>query len=235
MTPAAIVQSSWLENLRTANAYNRWILTSIAPHIRGRTLEIGCGAGTFTNHLAALSEFVTAVDIDTTFVELARRATLALTNVNVDVADATSGTWSEQFETAVALEVIEHIEDDEVVLKNIFRALTPSGCLVLKVPAGPSVFGDIDRAVGHHRRYTRPDLISALERVGFVEIDVWHFNAVGILGWWLNGKVLRRSMPPADQIRLFDLLVPTLRRVERTFRPPIGLSLFAVASKPVSA
>ena len=232
---AGNVQSSWLESLESAHAYNRWILASIEPHVRGRTLEIGCGAGTFTKHLAALSDRVTAIDIDETFVELARETMVAHANVTIEVADAAAPTWSEQFETAVALEVIEHIEDDHAVLENLYRALVPEGRLVLKVPAGPTLFGNIDRAVGHYRRYGRADLVAALEGAGFVDVDVWYFNAVGIIGWWLNGKILGRSMPPTDQVRLFDVLVPVLRRIEGIVRPPIGLSLFAVASKPVSA
>ena len=232
---ASSVQSSWLESLQSANAYNRWILNSIEPYVRGHTLEIGCGAGTFTKHLAALADHVTAIDIDTAFVNLARAATASHDNVTIDVADATSADWCEQFETAVALEVIEHIEDDGAVLATIYRALAPGGRLVLKVPAGPAIFGNIDRAVGHHRRYHHSSLVDILRRVGFDEVNIWHFNALGILGWWINGKVLRRSMPPADQIRIFDILVPALSRLERTLRPRVGLSLFAVASKSNSA
>ncbi|MDA0261214.1 MAG: class I SAM-dependent methyltransferase [Proteobacteria bacterium] len=229
------VQSSWLASLQTATAYNRWILTSIEPHIRGRTLEIGCGSGTFTGHLAELADHVTAIDIDASFVEQARAANLGRANVTIDLVDATAANWPERFDTAVVLEVIEHIEDDGAVLKSVYRALAPGGRLVLKVPAGPAVFGNIDRAVGHHRRYARSKLVEVLNRSGFADIDCWHFNALGILGWWVNGKLLGRSMPPADQIKAFDILVPALRRIEQTLRPPIGLSLFAVASKPVSA
>ena len=208
--PASNVQSSWLTSLQSANAYNRWILGSIEPHIRGRTLEIGCGAGTFTKHLAALADHVTAIDIDEAFIALAKDATTANANVTIEVADATAAGWFGQFETAVALEVIEHIEDDRAVLETIFRALVPGGRLVLKVPAGPAIFGKIDLAVGHHRRYARRGLTEILGQAGFTAVETWHFNAVGILGWWMNGKLLGRSMPPA------------------------GLSLFAVASKPGS-
>ena len=198
-------------------------------------MEIGCGAGTFTKHLAALADHVTAIDIDEAIIALAKVATTANANVTIEVVDATEGGWSGQFETAVALEVIEHIEDDRAVLETIFRALVPGGRLVLKVPACPAIFGQIDVAVGHHRRYARRGLAEILRQVGFINVDTWHFNAAGILGWWINGKLLGRSMPPAEQIRLFDMLVPVLSRIERSIRPPTGLSLFAVASKPVSA
>ena len=233
--PLAAAQSAWLASLGSADAYNRWILSSVKAHVRGRILEIGCGTGTFTMHLAALADHVTAVDIDPAFVAKARDITGAQANVDIEQADASISYWRERFETVIALEVIEHIEDDRTVLTNLFRALVPGGRLILKVPAGPSLYGEIDRAVGHHRRYRYTDLANRVRQAGFGEIAVWHFNSLGAVGWWLNGKLLRRSHPPTDQVRAFDALVPVLRWVEDRWRPPIGLSLFAIASKPVSA
>ena len=234
LTAADTAQSAWLASLGSANAYNRWILSSVETHIRGRTLEIGCGSGTFTKHLAVLADHVTAVDIDPAFIEQARDITRGHANVEIKQADVGRSDWHEQFDTVIALEVIEHIEDDRAVLANLFRALAPGGGLILKVPAAPRLYGEIDRAVGHHRRYRSTDLANRVQQAGFGEIAVWHFNAIGVVGWWLNGKLLRRSHPPTDQVRAFDALVPLLRLVEDRWHPPIGLSLFAIASKPVS-
>ena len=58
-----------------------------------------------------------------------------------------------------------------------------------------------------------------------------YFNLLGVAGWYLNARVLRRRTVPGLQARLNDLLVPLLR-VERRLRPPLGMSLLAVGRAP---
>jgi hypothetical protein len=93
------------------------------------------------------------------------------------------------------------------------------------------LYSSMDQAIGHHRRYTNSTLETCLQRSHFQEIKLWYFNVLGILGWWINGKLLHRTIPPSEQLGLFDRLVPILRRVEAPMNLPFGLSLFAVATK----
>ena len=102
---------------------------------------------------------------------------------------------------------------------------------LVKVPAHQALFGPMDSAIGHHRRYSRASLDALLTEAGFEAPETRYFNAASIVGWWLNGKVLRRTMPGGSQIRLFDRLVPVLRAAEEVIRPPFGLSLIAAARR----
>ena len=75
------------------------------------------------------------------------------------------------------------------------------------------------------------------QRRNALDVDVltveraYHFNILGALGWWFNGRVLRRKVLPANQLRAFNLLTPFLK-LERWVRPPFGLSLVVVARRP---
>jgi SAM-dependent methyltransferase len=226
-------QAAWLEQLGGADAYNRWIFDTIRPFVAGRTLEVGCGTGTFSRLLAGAAAHLTAVDIEAPFVAATERATAGCANTTVICADAALHPWPQSFDTIVALEVIEHIADDAGFLRTLGGALAPGGRLVLKVPALPALFGALDRAVGHHRRYDRRGLGARLAAAGLAVGPIAYFNVAGVLGWWLNGRVLGRTRPPGAQVRAFDAAVPLLRRIERLVPPPIGLSLFAVATRPV--
>ena len=99
-------------------------------------------------------------------------------------------------------------------------------------PAMPGIFGAMDEVVGHQRRYTRRDLVERIEAAGFSDAKCWSFNFVWVFGWWLNGRVLRRSVPSAAQLRGFNRLVPLFRAIDFIAPPGIGLSLVAIAQRP---
>lgn len=224
-------QAFWLDALAGAGRYKEWLVSRVLPHIGGSVLEIGCGTGTFTRHFAAAAKRVLAIDIDAGFVASARRATGNLPGVTVERADATTRQWDGAFDTVVMLDVLEHIADDAALLRSLHAALKPGGRLVLKVPAHRALFGPMDSAVGHRRRYSRAGLEAVLTEAGFDAPETRYFNAASVFGWWLNGKVLRRTIPGRSQIRLFDRLVPVLRAVEEVVSPPFGLSLIAAARR----
>lgn len=99
------------------------------------------------------------------------------------------------------------------------------------VPASPALYGALDSAIGHHRRYSRGSLVEAARRAALVLAECRPFNLAAAPGWWLNGRVLRRSHPPQHQLRLYDRLVPAFRLVDRLPGPPFGTSLIAAAHR----
>ena len=108
--------------------------------------------------------------------------------------------------------------------------LKPGGLLVLVVPAGEKMYGTIDRALGHVRRYNRRSFSELLEAAGFDVVKCFSLNKVGVMGWWLNGKILKRRSLGRYQLKVFNTLVPVLKVVEPIL-PWCGLSLVAVARK----
>lgn len=228
-------QDFWLAQLSSAGHFNDWVFARFANHLGGDVLEIGCGSGNFTTLIAARARHVTAVDIHQPYVEAAQRRVARHPHVRVFCADATAVQWAETFDTVILLDVLEHIADDAGFLLSLRRCLKPGGRLILKVPAGRWLYSPMDKAIGHYRRYDRRTLAAVLRAAGLVPVDQSYFNLFGILGWWLNGRVLKRITPPAGQLGLFERLVPLFRLVEDALRLPLGLSLIAVGSAPSTA
>ena len=133
-------------------------------------------------------------------------------------------------DTVLCLNVLEHVKEDEVALSHIYSALRPGGRIVLILPALHRLYGQIDKAINHHRRYERGEVLEKLSRAGFRVEQTRFFNIPGVPGWYLNSCVLRRSTIPGMQARLNDFLVPLLR-LERHFTLPWGMSLLAVGRK----
>jgi signal peptidase I len=103
----------------------------------------------------------------------------------------------------------------------------PGGHVFLIIPAFQAISGGIDEAIGHYRRFTKPEITAKLAAAGMDVEHVSYFNSFGMFGWWLNAVVLRRRSVPGFQARVNDRLTPLLR-VERKLKPPVGMSLLAV-------
>ncbi|MBN1420757.1 MAG: class I SAM-dependent methyltransferase [Planctomycetes bacterium] len=232
MTVSALEHS--LHVLATISNYNRWIFRAFEDSIGEDILEVGCGTGNITEFLLTRGR-VTALDVDESFVGCARerfRDHPLLTALEGDILCPPAALEPDRFDTVVCLNVLEHIEDDEEALANMRDLLAPGGRAIILVPALRLLFGTIDAALGHVRRYARGELAGKLRRQGFEPRAVRFLNALGALGWFASGKILRRRFIPVRQARIFDRIVPVASAIERLLRPPFGQSLLAVAEKP---
>ena len=216
--------------------YRRWLFEQVEPFLGRRIFEIGAGIGAFTEVLLD-RELVVCLEIHQQAVaELGRRVG-DQANVVIrqgDIADpAVCSLAAYDCDTAVGVNVLEHVADEEAALANIEGVIAPGGRLVLIVPALPSIMGSVDRALGHHRRYSAGRLRALLTGRGYVIERLYHLNLIGIMGWFWNNRVIKRGAESPGQIGFFDrLIVPWLSRMERLTPPPVGLSLVCVARLP---
>lgn len=92
--------------------------------------------------------------------------------LELHIADFLEIRFLAKFDCVVACEVLEHIEDDEFFLKQIYDAIKNNGQLLLSVPARQKYWSKDDEMVGHFRRYEKDELISKLSISGFSNIKV---------------------------------------------------------------
>jgi hypothetical protein len=160
-----------LDILSRAPRFNRWMADTIKPYAGSRILEIGAGIGNLTRHLVPGCERYFATDIDAEHLARLRarfthRPCLHVRHCNLaepgDFADIEGAV-----DTVICLNVLEHVEDDRGGLANIHRALAPGGRAVILVPEGMSVYGTLDEALGHCRRYGEAELRAKLVDAGF--------------------------------------------------------------------
>jgi glycosyltransferase involved in cell wall biosynthesis len=225
-----------LARMAKLETYNRWLHSLYENSVGRRILEIGSGFGNMTQFFAE-RERVIASDLDPVACETLRAAYRDDPNLEVDSLKFPLGEAArerlvrERLDTAVCLNVLEHIEDDRRTLSDLHEVLQPGGRLVLLVPALPVLYGTLDRALHHFRRYARAELEEKLAGAGFQIESLRYVNRPGVFGWYLNSRVLRRKVLPKGQLRAFSLLLPILRR--ETDRPPsFGMSLLAIGRKP---
>lgn len=221
-----------LESMSQAVWYNRWTLNKFKRSLKGDILEIGCGIGNFTKDLTKFGK-VWAIDINKEYVD--QTINNADNKTQAGLGNIEKGEFffgNREFDSIVCLNVLEHIKDDNAAINNLFRLLKTGGKLILLVPAHQFLYGEIDRSIGHFRRYNKAGLIKKLTRAGFKIQSSRNLNFLGALGWFVAGKILKEKAVKEANIKIFNLAAPLALLLEDLFEPPIGTSILAVAEKP---
>lgn len=223
-----------LEVMSSANNYRDWMYKRVEPFIGQRILEVGAGIGNFTSLLLD-RELVVATDkyekcVDYLKTRLGDNLKTEPTILDLAAPDESLARYD--LDTVICMNVLEHVEDDLAALKYMNRVLVTGGRAVILVPAFQFLYGSIDHAIEHYRRYTRKSLLPVMERAGFKIERAFYMNVIGMAGWFWNNRVRKIEEENAKQIGVFDkFIAPWAERVERALPPPFGLSLIAIGRK----
>jgi len=223
-----------LDALAGAQRFNRWMADAIRPYIGQRVLETGAGIGNLTHILCTRRERYIAGDIDPEYLARLRARFQHRPKMEVRHCDLSNAAdfvpLAGAVDSVVCLNVLEHIEDDMAGLRNIYTALQPGGRAIILVPYGAGVFGSLDTALGHFRRYSREELQRKMEQAGFRVERILNFNRISLPAWYVNGRLLRRKTIGRVQLGVFDRLVWLWRRIDRLL-PWSPTSIIAIAVK----
>ena len=226
------LQSEILEDLSEAVNYRDWLIALTLQHLGSRAIEIGSGTGDYALAYAEGGVQITASEADPA--RLAGLQTRFGADDRVQVRELTVPLdVDDNYDAAVALNVLEHIPDDVAALRSFARLVRPGGAVVLIVPAFPIGMSKFDRAIGHQRRYRKETLRTALETAG-LRIDVLrHVNGPGLLAWIVGMRLLRMQPGSGPVLRIWDgRVIPRIRRRETKREPRFGQSILAVARRP---
>ncbi len=219
-----------------AENYYKWILSLFRPYIGNSLLEVGIGHGEFCELLNDLNEYV-GVDIDEQLIEQGRNCfpTRLFYHADIGTLDFSHRIEHRKFKTVLCINVLEHIDDDQLVIKNLLSSLESGGYLLLFVPAIQALYTSLDALAGHKRRYSKKDLIRVIPSDMGKVIRAEYFNAIGGIGWWMNNLFSHTSLESSivkGQIKFFDKFVlPISRLVNFATKRFFGQSLICVIEK----
>jgi ubiquinone/menaquinone biosynthesis C-methylase UbiE len=228
-----------LRRMAKVSHYNRWIAQKIAPYIGNRILEVGGGIGNIAEHFLDREQLV-VLDIQPEAVAVLNRRYVPYHHIHPTLGDIVDPETvarlnDREFDTAMCTNVLEHIEDDQQALKHMAQLVRPGGYVVLFVPAGAYMYGTLDQALGHYRRYDAAALRTLFERAALRVERLEYCNLLGIAGWWMNSRVLKRHILPEGHLKVFNALAPMVLGAEdllsRAIPLPIGQSLLCIARK----
>jgi SAM-dependent methyltransferase len=207
-----------------------------------RVLDVGCGTGGTMERLRALGGEPVGLDVEPLALAFCR----ARGHSRLLLGSATALPFTDgAFDAVVALDVLEHIDDDAAAAREIGRVLAPGGALYISVPAYQSLWSGHDVALMHRRRYVARQLEQVLRDSGGLQIERLTYVISAILPavWAVRRlqRLLRPNAPPRADVALphFALMNRMLRgmlalegRAALRSGLPFGLTVFAVARKP---
>ena len=220
-----------LSEMGKAPRFYKWTLDLVRMFVGSRVLEVGSGIGNNISYLSAFTEVI-ATDRDPRYMPLLKKNFDSFPNVTVAQWDVTQSPppFEKQPDTILCSNVLEHIENEAQALGNIHQALSENGVLILIVPQGPHLYSRLDQVLEHYRRYSHSALESTVKRCGFQIEHQQTFNKVGVLGWFVQGKLRRATSLGKSNMLLYNFLTPLFCIIDR-FLPWKGLSWIVIARK----
>lgn len=221
-----------LEAMSFAVKYHKWIIEEFAPYLGDNVAEVGAGIGNISRLLLCcpikqLYAFEPASNLFPHLQEQLRSEKRA-----IPINDFfTHKNREESLDSIVYINVLEHIEKDHVELTNARTALRSGGHLMLFVPALEWLYSNLDKSVGHYRRYNKKQLRLLVKDAGFQILELQYFDFIGIIPWYLNFVLLKRSLNSQAVSYYDNYVVPLMRLIETNVTPPIGKNLLLVAKK----
>jgi SAM-dependent methyltransferase len=211
------------------------IRRTVQPPKDARVLEVGCGTG---HNVRMLERFgsVDGIEIDPEargFAE--RRLGRAVSSAALPEL---SGIERSRYDLVAALDVVEHIDDDNAAIAGLASCLKPGGKLLVTVPAHQWMWSAHDELNHHKRRYSKRGLRSLIEGSPLRLDALGYFNSLLFplaVGARLAAKATGRgggddALPPKPVNYVFERAFAAERRLIGKFPLPPGLSLFAVAT-----
>jgi SAM-dependent methyltransferase len=224
-----------LEALFELRNYQQWIAAEFAPYLRGVAAEFGAGIGAMSQWFLPLVDRIDVIEPSPNLIGPLRQRFESTTSVRVEGKSLQAYIAEREpnsLDAAVMVNLLEHIEDDVGVLSDLKLLLRADGHLLIFVPAMPSLYSELDRILGHHRRYSGKQLANVVIDAGYDIISLRYFDMLGIVPWWLVNTMGGKKRFDPGLSKLYDRIgVPVTRTIEKIIPPPRGKNLILVARK----
>jgi ubiquinone/menaquinone biosynthesis C-methylase UbiE len=216
-----------------------WALNRYFPGFEN-LLEVGCGTGYVLSGIGKAFPSARIVGSEIFVAGLAFAAE-RLPEALLIQMDARHIPYADEFDVAAAFDVLEHIDDDEAVLQNMYRTIKPGGGLLITVPQHRWLWSYNDDHACHVRRYDRDELHRKINAAGFAILFSTSFVSL-LLPVMMLSRGRRKSIQPPDPLNEFhispltNLILAGVSSLERalirlgiTF--PVGGSRLVIARK----
>lgn len=226
------------EAMALAVKYYAWIVSTIKPYLGDHIVEVGAGAGVFSEFLRDQAKPQTL-----TLIEPSKKTHAALqenikstkeTKVSTinDYLKGNEKKLKDKVDTFVYINVFEHVKDDHKEMQRVADTLQKGGNAIVFVPALKSLYSEFDKSIGHYRRYDKKRVRELAESAGLEVVAIRYMDMMGVLPWWFSMVLMKNKKLRPKLVKLYDtVMVPIVRAFENTIHAPVGKNVLLVAKK----
>jgi len=211
---------------------------TIRPYCCGNILEVGSGIGNISSFFVKDNFQITLSDVDDHYLQTLKSKYATSSNVrdimllDLEHNDFENAYNNKQhsFDTIFLLNVLEHIKEDDKAVQNCRYLLKDGGTLIILVPAYSWLYAKLDKTLAHYRRYTLRKLKGIFSRQQLTVKAQFYFNGIGIIAW-SYAKVFRLSVVPSTEMKVYNIVVPLAKLVDKIVMRRVGLSAVIIGNK----
>ncbi len=229
-----------LEAVAKADKFNCWMYETIKPFCQGEILEVGSGIGNISIFFLENGSRITVSDIRQNYREELTSKFSSYNNlegvIDLDIVAENFESKYEhligKYDTVFSLNVLEHIKDDLLAIKNYRSLLKKNGKLIILVPAQKILYNSLDKELYHYKRYNKNELTNLYQKNNIKLIHSQYFNIVGMIGWFYTGTIRKKKIIVSSQMKLFNRFVGIFKFIDKVLINRTGLSVVVVGERP---
>ncbi len=222
------IGASYLNVMDHALNYNKHLLDIIISNAQpnDQILDFGAGIGTFTIPLANMGNNICSIEPDP-------KQLLFITKQGIPGYTDIANIPDNSLDYVFTINVLEHIKDDQIALLDLSNKLRTGGRLLIYVPAFQVLFSQMDKSVGHFRRYSMKELSSKIAAAGFIIIETRYADSLGFFATLLYKYIEHTNRPlDARAVIVFDRFIfPISLLLDKVTHKLFGKNIIAVAEK----
>lgn len=233
MTEEFIYQGKDLEAMSFAKNYHNLIFTLIKDYLGKDIIEIGSGTGNFTEIINKnlKDSNIYCFEPSKDMIKVARNKFINKSNIFLFNDFFENGKNLKLVDSICYINVLEHIENDRATILKSYEQLKVGGYLIIFVPALELLYSNFDKLIGHYRRYNKKTLRKLFINLNIDIIYFNYFDLFGVFAWYINCKLLKRSLSNYN-VSIFDnIIVPIIKFFPKNMKIPFGKNLILIAKK----
>ena len=200
-----------LERFDNANFWILYFVFKIRKFLKDDILEVGAGCGSFTRGYMKNFKSITLTDTDDNSFNLLKKNFTNQKRINVIKSNIED--IDKKFNTLLYFNVLEHVKEDKLEIKNALKKLNYGGYLIILVPAHQKIYSKLDKAVGHYRRYD----INFFKENKFENSKIVKLHFLDFFGYslyYLNKIFFKEETYPTDlKIFIWDKIFTPLSTI----------------------
>lgn len=210
-----------LDIMSLAKNYNQYIFDWIDESKYSTILDFGAGRGEYCNNIS--SEKITAVELDDSL-----RDYLTCTAYK-DLDEV----GNKKFDLIYSLNVLEHIEDDSQIINKLINLLEVNGTIKILVPARMEIYSQMDKKVGHFRRYQKTELLQLFQMNNIIIEECFYFDFLGYIASHIYKYIDNSGDINPKSLKIYDSLVFPISLIfdKLGFKRIIGKNLMLIGRK----